>query len=216
MDVFLRNKTIFLYFGISAFLALILFGILILRFFAPQQPSQQNIRQLPTPTRYTEENYNRAPDGSFRFTPYQKTEIDKTTDEQVRKTQTVLSQTTKNGVTIYKVRALSPLTPDEIRTQRGVVVFEKNKTLLDNKYGPLPRLPIYTQEFGQAESTKDNISPYGAEVTAYMYASKGFTLFANRYTKEVYEVQRFTPMSVEQYKSQYREFLVSIPTERLQ
>ena len=213
----LSPRKLLIIYSIIGLLVLLFFVLLITSFFRqqPQNPPNQAL-PTPTPVLYTEATYNRTPDGRFRFTPYQKTEIGKTTDADIQQNEQVLSKTVQDSVTIYKVKAVSPLTPDEIRTRNSVVIFEKTKTLLNNKYGPLPALSVYTQEFGQPEATKDNISPYGIGVTAYIYAGKGFTLFANRYTSEVYEIQRYVPMSVEQYKEQYKEFLVSIPIEKLQ
>jgi len=207
-------KSIWIYFGASLVLiaTVLIFLILLLSSNSSEAPRQ--ILPTPTPIVYTSENYNRTSDGTFRFTPYQKTVINKTTDEEVQKNTTVIEKLETGDEVVYKIRSLNPITPDEIRTKNGVVVFEKNKTLVDNKHGPLPRINTYIEQFGQPEDIVDNINPYGWDTSAYIYASEGFTIIASRYTDEVYEIQRYVPMTVDEYKINYSEFLQPVPQER--
>lgn len=155
---------------------------------------------LPTPTSVPTEPVSFD---SSHITPLQKTTIGRTTDDQLLKNETIISKTSKGNITIYKVKAATGI-DSEIRTQQGKVIFESTSTEIANP--PPPKINNIKQSLGEPELTQKSVG-VGWYTDAYLYPSQGLVFFANSSTGTVYLVQRFTPMSVSDYRSQYPEFL---------
>lgn len=158
---------------------------------------------------------NTGPRGQFRLTQLEKTDIGKTTQREIEESGQVVSKTVRGETTIYQVTSITPFATDEIRTKGGKVVFEKTSTRT-TKLGALPKLTSIQQKFGEPDTILKSVGPFGSHVSAYVYATKGLALFANDTTKSIYEVQRFTPMSTQDYEKEYAEFLKPAPTEGLE
>lgn len=173
--------------------------------FAPESQPLNNIGGTPTPIPATS-----TPAGSAtnQFTPLQKTTIAQTTDAQISQQNEVLSKTNVGDVTIYTVSSKEPGKTDEIRTKNGVAVFEKTSTRTNA--APLPKLATIKGQFGNPEETLDNIGE-GFYMSAYLYPTKGFAVYANNSTGSVYEIQRFLPMTLADYKIQYGQNLSPAP-----
>jgi hypothetical protein len=206
----ITTKRNLIYFAVSIGLVIILIILSFITLRGQKEPVTQTPLKptiTPIPTSYTREAYNSNPDGTFRFTPYQKTEIGITTDEKISAKATVLKKSVgRSGETIYKVKSRAGNIEDEIRTMNGVVVFEKTRTIVNPIYGVFPKLSTYIAKFGQPEA----IQPIGSPedyIVAYIYSLKGFTLHLNKNTKTVYEILRYTPMTLAEYKTKYAEFL---------
>lgn len=203
----LKDKQIFIYFGIAIFLSVVVIVFIFLLFFR-SRALQEESPILPEPTQTNKtEGYNTAPDGSFRFTPYQKTEINKSTDADIQEKYQILEKKQRpDGVTVYKVPSAVVSYEDQIWTKNNKVVFEKNNTFVQYR---IPKLAAYKARFGEPEAILEGIQPFGHQIDAYIYASKGFTLIVNPNSDSyfIYEIQRYTPMSVEEYKKQFSEFV---------
>lgn len=195
------KKTIILLI-LSAAVALFVIILAISSLFTPVKKAPGDIqttpgsgqRTSPTPSTYT-------------FTPLQKTTIQQTTDKDVETKNKVVQKTQKNGTTIYLVESPIPLQVDEIRTREGRVIFESTSTETVT-LAPLPKITTIEKDFGKPEDIINGVAPFDRIVSAYLYPSRGFVIFANRVTKSVYRIQRFLPMSLNEYKKNYAEYLM--------
>ena len=200
------NKQLIITLGVIFFLTLIVLVVVISSFFSTsQKPSPGNI---PTPTNAP---YTRDKDGVFIFTPLQKTTINKTTEKEIEAKDKVISKTHLGNVTLYKVTSNTVGETDEIRTEDGVVIFESTNIFNKKAGGYPPKVSVYEKEFGNPEKILKGVSPLGKFISAYIYATKGFTLLVNYNTNTVYIVQRFVPMSLETYQKTYAEYLQPAP-----
>lgn len=200
-----ENKQSLILLGIAILLVLIVGIMIISSLFLSPSPTEQVAIPTPTPVPYT-----RNSDGIFTFTPLQRTVINKTTEKEVLKNQTILNKSIRGNTTVYEVPSQTPEETDEIYVRNGVVVSE-NINVFNDKAGFPPKISVYTKEFGEPEKVIDGVSHLGKFISAYIYAKDGFTLYANRYTQTVYEVHRFTPMSTAEYEQQFKDYLQPAP-----
>ncbi len=189
--------------GVGVILLLIL---IISSFFSSPQNTNDNANRLPTPVRNTT---NPDDTKSFEFTPLQRTIIGQTKDENIKKLEKVISEKEQDGIKTYITQSYIKQYTNEIRTKNGVVIFETTRTEISSP--PPPKLNTFQDLYGQPELVLDSVSELGKHVSAYIYASKGFTLFANRYTKTVYDVHRYLPMSLSEYQKEYSRYLQPAP-----
>lgn len=198
----LRIKLIGL--GLLALIILILISLIIFSAVSPSQTTENNTTPTPVPT--TPVTFD-----SEHLTPLQKTTIGQTTDAEVVKNQEVISKTLVGTITIYKIKSAINGETDEIRTKDGKVILERTSTQIAS---PVP--PKVTQvesTFGNPEEQLKSVGPVGWYTNAYLYPSRGIAFYLNRYTGTVYEVQRFTPMTLTEYKKTFPEFVQPAKSE---
>lgn len=203
----LQNKQLYILLGIAGILVLIVIIAAITSFFS--SPPPQNEQGLITPTT-SPGSYNENPEGAFRFTPLQKTEVGVTTAREIEAKETVISKSIQNGITIYQVESAIPGENDEIRVRDNTVIFESINTF-NLEEGTPPKIKTYQDEFGQPEKTIDGVSSLGKHISASIYAEQGFSLFVNRFTNTIYKIHRYVPMSTAEYERQYAEYLQPAP-----
>lgn len=191
--------------GIALLLVVAVLILVIASLSSENEQSQQGNLPIPTPVPYT-----RQKDGTFSFSPFQRTTINKTTSKEIEDEQKILNKSLRGSTTVYEVPSATPQETDEIRTKDGIVVFE-SINIFNNKAGMPPKVSVYEKEFGKSEDIRDRVSPLGKHISAHIYAEEGFTLFVNRYTNTVYEVHRYTPMSTSEYEDQFGEYLEPAP-----
>lgn len=191
-----------------AILAIIIVIFIISVILSTFAPANQSITtSLPTPTAVPTAPvvFNKS-----HITPLQKTTVGKTTDDQIVKNESITSKTTKGDITIYKVKSAIPGEDDEIRTQNGKVIFESTSTEIASP--PPPTMNDVKSTFGEPELIQKSVG-VGWYTDAYLYPTQGLAFFANSTTGTVYLVQRFTPMTLTSYRSQYAEFLQTIKSQ---
>lgn len=201
-----RNSFIHLYF-IALFILFILMFFIVINLFFKSSPLRETNVLTPTPIitkTILKENYT--------ITPLEKTDINITKEEDVIKKFNILSKKSVDDITIYTIKSPIPGQTDEIRIKNGVVIFERvnTKTITITS---LPNIENIEKKYGKPELVVDNVGE-GFYTSLYLYASKGFAVLANRFTKSVYEVQRFIPMSIDEYKKNYPEFFIKAPTPK--
>lgn len=195
--MFNKSRIIFLGIGIFTAVALALFLFLL-----EANKQKLSVVSFPTPTPYKTKS-NAPSSSSYSFSPFQKTIIGQTTDEELSFFATIIDQSTSaNGITTYNVKSVNPIRPDQIITKNKVVVFEKTSTFTSD-YGGFPKSSFFIKTFGQPEEKIQGHSFYGEFATTYVFAKKGFSLVVNPFTDEVYEIQRFYPSSTNEYKEKY-------------
>jgi len=200
------NKQIFIILGVIFFLTLVVLLVVVSSFFSSSQKTSPGNAPTPTSAPYT-----RNKDGVFIFTPLQRTTINKTTEKEIETKNKIISKTRVGNVTSYKVKSATIGETDEIRTEDGVVIFESTNIFNKKAGGYPPKASVYEKEFGKPEKILKSVSPLGKYISAYIYATKGFTLFVNHNTNTVYMVQRFAPMSLETYQKTYADYLQPAP-----
>lgn len=132
--------------------------------------------------------------------PNQRTIIGKTTDSQVQKSTDIISkEKNSNGTTNYTVKSVSPIYPDTIITQDGVVTYESTNSMSET----FPKISDYVNKLGQPQEKIVGSKKYGALAVYYIYADKGIAFVGNQYTDNIYEFQRFSPMPLDQYLKMY-------------
>lgn len=200
----LQNKQLIILFAIAVLLVLLVFAVVILNSLTPS--SQEKIISSPSPTPVT---YTKDVEGNFRLTPLSKTQIGQTTLEDMRK-RNIASQATENGITTFSLESATGGEFDEVKVRDGIVVSETTHTF-NLEAGTPPKVSIYEREYGRSELILPSVSQLGKHISAYIYATKGFTLFVNPNTGTVYMIQRFTPMNLTLYQTLYGEYIKEAP-----
>ncbi|CAN5201614.1 hypothetical protein BH09PAT1_BH09PAT1_1330 [soil metagenome] len=184
-------------------LCLLILGLIVIIILSAFRNSSQPVdTALSTPTPVATQppkQFDRS-----HITPLQKTTIDQTTDQQIVKDLNVVSKTNLRDITIYKVKSAIPGVNDEVRTKDGKVIFESSDTEISSP--PPPKMTTVTSTFGEPELIQKSVG-VGWYTDAYLYPTQGLAFFANSQTGTVYLVQRFVPMTLNNYRSQYSEFL---------
>lgn len=75
----------------------------------------------------------------------------------------------------------------------------------DNK--PLPKFSGYQKKLGDPEEIITGSKYYGYNIHTYIYPNKGYSLVGNPQTDEIFELQRFTPTTLDDYKTKWTEDL---------
>lgn len=200
-----NNKTLIILFAILGVIVLLILFLLISSFFTTSnQAPSANIS--PTPQINTT---NPQKTNSYQFTPLQKTIIGETKENTIEDSNTIISQTVDGDTATYITQSHIKLYTNTIKTKNGVVIFETTRTEISSP--PPPRLENFQSLYGNPELVMDSVSSLGRHVSAYIYATKGFTLFANRFTGTVYDVHRYLPLTLSEYQKEYAEYLQPAP-----
>lgn len=153
-----------------------------------------------------------------KASPLLKSEIGKTTGDEIEKSLKITKKESSTGGTIrYSFQSNNPLRPDQIELQDGVVKFERVYIPEDPSDPGYLKISDMESKFGKAELIKPGSKFWGSMAKTYIYAKKGFVFIGNPYTNEVFEIQQFKPMSTEEYLTQFGEDVTSgeIPKEKL-
>jgi hypothetical protein len=145
-----------------------------------------------------------------RRTPLQKTSVGKTTAREIEKSGSVISKIERDGQVVYRMRSASPGKTDEIITRNEIVISERIDTF-NKSAGTPPKLQVYRNLFGQPDVVLKEVSPLGKYISANVYATHGVTVFFNRHTGTVYQIHNYLPMTEEEYRRQYAEYIQPAP-----
>jgi hypothetical protein len=145
-----------------------------------------------------------------QLSPLQKTEIGRTKEKTLKANNRILRENRlPDGSVKYTLPAVLPLETDEIIVQNGTVISERTLTQT-SQHGDLPSLTSLQEQFGEPEAIVASNSRYGEFIDSHIYASRGVMVVANRFTKEIYEIHRFVPVTLEEYKIRYAEYIEKI------
>lgn len=195
LEMLKRYKFLFI---LSVLVIAIFFGLLILT----------SIERDDSPTPLNGVTPTQTPLGSSgnpitTLSPLQKTIIGTTTRQEIEQmpqiTRTPISENTDQ----YNFSSEYVSRPNIIITENDLAAFERIVTSEKSSSPGFSRISELMNKFGQPEETITGSTHYGRFVNTYIYANKGFAIIGNPYTDEVYEIQQFTPMSVENYRSKY-------------
>lgn len=154
-----------------------------------------------------------APKESDLLTPYLKTKIGTTTESQVERLPNLKVKERQSDTSNAYLFSSPRLSRDNlVITNNGTVIYERAVTVSENKFHP--DLALYLKKYGPPEKIFEDSREYGEKMFTYVFASKGLALVANPNTNEVFEIQAFTPISLDEYQTRYGSDL--IPEEKKQ
>ncbi|MBI2022342.1 hypothetical protein HYS97_00620 [Candidatus Daviesbacteria bacterium] len=141
------------------------------------------------------------------FNPLEKTQVGKTreSDIEVQFSPAKKFIATRSGEMVFELESISPLRPDEIRAKEGLVIFERIRLPENPSQIGYSTISSFKVQFGQPEKTIKGSKFYGPLFETLIYSSKGVTIIGNPFTDEIFEVQRYTPTSIEDYINRYGE-----------
>lgn len=145
------------------------------------------------------------------LTPLQTTTLGKTPEQELINNPNLTNQSqTPTGLKIYEVKTPISAKDDLYIVKNGVVVFENHQTPQDPQIPGYAITSTYINVLGQPEEIIKGSARNGPFLETYVYPQKGFAFAANPTTNEVYEVQTFTPTTLQDYK---KEFGYNIETD---
>lgn len=195
------RKKILLLLIIAVTLVVIIFGIVLSLFFNTSQTNKTEVPSI-TPTSFPTVNTQKS--STDLFSPLEKTVIGKTTEKEIEQSQKILNKTQKGDITIYMIQSPTLRGNDIIHTKDGIVIFEDTSTTTNAV--TIPLISAVEKDYGKPEEKIDKVGE-GFYISAYLYPTKGFAVYGNRYTDSVFEIQRFKPMTLAEYKTEYGEYL---------
>lgn len=197
-----NNKQILLLMIVGISLT-VLVVIIVLRLFLTPSPTS-NVSASPTPTSVASADNNSQ---NYQFSTLQKTTIGITKEEDIPTIfRVVSSDDLGDGKKKYTVQSQQPGNPNEIIAQDGKVISETTVTQIPSDT-PFPDIEDFISIFGKPEKEIQGNLNYGWPINAYLYPTKGYMLLANKFTKEVYEIHRFEPMTLSEYEDIYSDYL---------
>ncbi len=132
-----------------------------------------------------------------------------TRTEELEKLPDLKSKTIEGSQTQYHYLSPYQARDNLIIAENGVATFERRITL--DEAGKLPSLDDYFKKYGGAEAEYYDPNYYSQFEKVYLYATLGFALVANPYTKEIDEIYSFSPQTKESYLNRYGSGLKTEP-----
>jgi hypothetical protein len=154
-----------------------------------------------------------APDSEQpKVTPSQTTIIGrKITPESEKRLDITKKEATSEGKTIYSLKSQNAIRSDQIITQNEQVIFQRYY-VPENPADPNHLLIDKMLETnGQPEKIIKGSKLWGPYMNTYIYGSRGLAFIGNPNTNEVYEVQNFKPVSIEEYLRLYGDDIDETP-----
>ncbi|MBI4038670.1 hypothetical protein HY384_01790 [Candidatus Daviesbacteria bacterium] len=146
------------------------------------------------------------------FKVYLETKVGQTTEEQISSLPGRKSiNTLPNNTTEYLFTSPYSHLDNVAITQNRLLIYKKVITILPNT--PLPMISAYTNQYGPPDSEYTGSLNHGRVAKTYVYASKGFAIVGNPNTDEVYEIQTFIPLSVDEYLRLWGQDIKKYPDE---
>jgi len=143
----------------------------------------------------------------------QKTVIGKTTNEEIEKFSKAQKEVIDKNTVRYTFDPRKSIRSDEIITQNRKAVFERIRTAIETETGK-KTIAQLTEQYGKPEKMFKNSSYYGEGIYTYLYNSKGVAFVGNPNTNEVFEIQLFSPMNLEQYLNSYGKDVLVVESNK--
>lgn len=129
--------------------------------------------------------------------------IGETSSEAIVKLPGLLeTKTLSNGNVQFEFASTDTLRNNLVETEKDRAIFKRVVSITPGDY-QTPDVITYTQTYGASEFEFTGSNRYGPYFITYIYPSRGFALIFNPYTNEVYEIQSFKPVSLEEYRSRW-------------
>lgn len=141
--------------------------------------------------------------------PGQKYTIGETKAGEINQNNSVIKQEPKLNLTKYSLRSSLDLRPNIVMTDGNVVVFES--IIVPQESASIIKLSDYLKRYGVANKTFTGSNFYGSMANTYVFTSQGLAIIANSYTNEIYELQVFSPTTIENYVKYYGDDIKTVP-----
>lgn len=125
----------------------------------------------------------------------QKTVIGKTTLQEIQNIPGI----TKISENKYSYSSYLGSRPNEIQVDKNTTAFERVLVPISTSDPNFTTISELIEKFGEADKVIPGSKFYGYFPFTYIYASQGMTFIGNPNTNEVYEIQFFRPMSIQEY-----------------
>ncbi len=126
-----------------------------------------------------------------------------TTNDVAKLAKPLKKERLSNSDTRYTFSSTRVGRVNEVVVSGNTVNFVRIITPNDGAQQGYAVLVQYTQTYGQPDKIIAGTEDYSYPLQTYIYSTKGFALIINPTTTEVYEVQKFQPMSVQNYLNSY-------------
>lgn len=153
--------------------------------FSPQPSSQTTIRE------------------KNNISALQKTQIGETVLADFKLRNVIVRQEQVDGGMKYILSSDLDSRPHEVIFKDNKAMFERTILLTDNTNFKYPKAQELIQRFGQPGKAVRGSKFYGYNVSTYIYADQGFAFIAEEGTGNVFEVQTFPRVSLDQYMQTY-------------
>lgn len=187
------------------FVFLILFTII--SFFLIVEVLQSLKKEVDPETTITPSPVTTGKGGSGgKLYPLQKTIINITKESEIKNSPDILKvESLTNETRAYYLKSPVSLSrPNKIITEKGIVKYEQVITdesdPTSDRYATVSR---YKVMLGEPNRVIKGSKYYGNYLNTYIYASKGVSLIGNPSTDEVFEIQSYSPTTVEKYIENY-------------
>ena len=141
----------------------------------------------------------------------QKTKIGETTVTYFAAQNTGVKKTTENGNIKYSIPSVLSFRPNEVIFSKGVSSFERTVLLTDDASFKYPKAQALMQSFGKPERIIRGSKVYGYNVSNFIYPNTGLAFIAEEESGNVFEVQTFVPLSLDQYITSYGQDIQEVP-----
>lgn len=106
-----------------------------------------------------------------------------------------------DGSTKYQLTSALSARPNLVVVQNGQIIFRRIITFASNT--PLPKFSDYQQTLGNPTQTLTGSKYYGYHIRTLIYPASGYALIGNTQTDQIYEIQRYAPVTLSEYKSKW-------------
>lgn len=173
-------------------LALLVFIIILTALIASQTPAEQ-------------------PESETKFSLQKVTPGENMSPDLEKNLIVIDKQATSSGKIIYSLDSDNPLRNDQVITDKNQVVFERIY-VPENPSDPNHLLISKSLEkYGKPEQVVTGSKLWGPYMNLYIYNSQGVAFIGNPNTDEVYEIQFFKPLSLEEYIKSYGDDIDTTP-----
>ena len=132
---------------------------------------------------------------------YSTIKIGETTINEVKQLPEIKNQQVKGNQTEFSFNS-GRYNDNKIITENGLVIF-KNIITVDPETWQHPPLSSYLKVYGQPEAEYTGSNTYGSRFKTYLYPSKGLAFIGNPGPDELYEIQVFEPLTLDQYLNKW-------------
>lgn len=128
-----------------------------------------------------------------------------------KKLDIVKKEASIEGTLIYSLNSQNPIRTDQIITRNEQIVFQRTYIPEDPSDPSHLLISAMIEKHGQPEKVIQGSKLWGPFMNNYIYNTKGLAFIGNPNTDEVYELQNFTPLSLDEYIQKYGDDIDETP-----
>ena len=154
---------------------------------------------LPPPQPQPEQLVPKGIISEESFSTFKEVEIGKTTEQELQTLSNLTEKTTQNPDTReFVYNSAFDYRENAIITEDSVAAFKRIIPVNPNDWSS-PQISYYQNIYGTPQAEHVGSATYGRFMKTYIYADKGAAVIFNPSTGEVFEIQLFSPVTVDQY-----------------